>query len=452
MKRLNNATRYTIMICIGLVIFNVIFGYVFTKEAARAMRTQINERMLDISNTAAAMLNGDDLKNLTKDDIGSPEYQRVMDTLTYFQDNIELEYIYCITQKSEKEFVFSVDPTIEDPGEFGAPIVYTDALYNASQGVAGVDDKPYVDEWGEFYSSYSPVYDSEGKVVAVVAADFSTKWYNERIRRILFIVGGFLTFALFASCFIAIAIASQYKKFFENLIKKMNDLSEGVETLIDEVSFDSDSIDPPIFVDTGSDRRMKDVMDLLGEKLVIMQARLASQIEIIRSHAYIDGLTGMNNRTSYMEYLQILEKKMKEKPDLVFSVVVFDINQLKIINDDFGHDTGDKLIIAISQDIRDVFGMSRIYRIGGDEFVAILDDPDPSDMIKAVKDIIARKNQESPIFHDNTVEIGLSIGFATYDPANDKTYAEVFDRADNAMYADKRLFYQTHEDRRKRRS
>ncbi len=452
MKRLNNATRYTIMICIGLVIFNVIFGYVFTKEAARAMRTQINERMLDISNTAAAMLNGDDLKNLTKDDIGSPEYQRVMDTLTYFQDNIELEYIYCITQKSEKEFVFSVDPTIEDPGEFGAPIVYTDALYNASQGNAGVDDKPYEDEWGEFYSSYSPVYDSEGKVVAIVAADFSTKWYNDRVRRLLFIVGGFLVFALIASCTLAIAIASQYKKFFENLIKKMNDLSEGVETLIDEVSFDSDSIDPPIFVDTGSDRRMKDVMDLLGEKLVIMQARLASHIEIIRSHAYIDGLTGMNNRTSYMEYLQILEKKMKEKPDLVFSVVVFDINQLKIINDDFGHDTGDKLIIAISQDIRDVFGMSRIYRIGGDEFVAILDDPDPSDMIKAVKDIIARKNQESPIFHDNTVEIGLSIGFATYDPANDKTYAEVFDRADNAMYADKRLFYQTHEDRRKRRS
>ena len=93
MKKLDRATRYTIIICVGLVIFNVIFGYVLSTVAAKAMRTQINERMLDISNTAAAMLNGDELARITADDYGSPEYENVMKTLTYFQDNIELEYI-----------------------------------------------------------------------------------------------------------------------------------------------------------------------------------------------------------------------------------------------------------------------------------------------------------------------------------------------------------------------
>ena len=67
MKKLNHATKYTIFICIFLTIFNLIFGYVFIKVSAKAIRTQIDERMLDISNTAAAMVNGDDLENLTAD-------------------------------------------------------------------------------------------------------------------------------------------------------------------------------------------------------------------------------------------------------------------------------------------------------------------------------------------------------------------------------------------------
>lgn len=451
MKKLNNATKYTIFICIGIMLFNVVFGYALIKESAKAMRTQINQRMLDISNTAAAMLNGDELEKLTADDDKSDEYQKVMNTLSYFQDNIELEYIYCIKQISDKEFVFSVDPTVDNPGEFGSPIVYTEALYSASKGVAAVDDVPYEDDWGSFYSAYSPVYNSNGNVAGIVAVDFSAQWYQNALKNLFMIVAGFMTFALIAANSLAILITRQYYKYFETLIGKMNDLSKGVETLIEEVAFDSDTFDAPIFKDElNSTKGVKDMMEFMGEKLVIMQARLASQIEVIRSHAYIDGLTGMNNRTSYMEYLQILEKKIQEKPDIVFSVVVFDINQLKIINDDYGHDTGDKLIIAISKDIRDVFGMSRIYRIGGDEFVAILDEPYPTELVKALKDIIAKKNKESPIFHDPSVEVGVSVGFATYDPSIDQAYANVFERADNAMYADKRLFYQTHEDRRKR--
>ena len=98
MKKLNYATKYTIFICIGLVIFNLIFGYVLIRESSKAMITQIKERMMDISNTAAAMINGDELAKITVNDLGSPEYQKVMETLTFFQDNIDLEYIYCIMQ------------------------------------------------------------------------------------------------------------------------------------------------------------------------------------------------------------------------------------------------------------------------------------------------------------------------------------------------------------------
>ena len=433
-----------------LVAFNVIFAHVLIAQAAKATRTQIDERMLDISNTAAAMLDGDTLEKITKDDYGSPEYTQVMKTLTYFQENIDLDYIYCIMQVGEREFVFGVDPTIEDPGEFGSPIVYTDALYNASKGVADVDDVAYEDAWGSFYSAYSPVFDSEGNVAGIVAVDFDSVWYQKKVQSLLGIVGSFILFALVCSVALAIAIARQYRRIFLNLMDRMSELSQGIDTLIHEVDLgnDSEKYSELVYVDRSG---MKDAVDMLGEKIRLMQVRLKEQIKVIRSHAYIDGLTGMHNRTAYTEYLATIEKHITENPDYVFSVVVFDINQLKMINDNYGHDMGDELIIAISNDIRAVFGEQRVYRIGGDEFVAILDEPDPFALIDTLRELSMQSKEKAPIIEGQSIETGLSIGCATFDPKSDRTYSEVFHRADNAMYADKRAFYETHTDRRRRR-
>ena len=78
-------------------------------------------------------------------------------------------------------FVFMVDPTLDDPGEFGEPVVTTEALKKAAKGTAAVDEEPYTDSWGRFYSSYTPVFDSKGNVVGIVVVDFSAKWYDDQI-------------------------------------------------------------------------------------------------------------------------------------------------------------------------------------------------------------------------------------------------------------------------------
>ncbi|MCR5468391.1 MAG: diguanylate cyclase [Lachnospiraceae bacterium] len=406
--------------------------------------------MLDISNTAAAMLDGDMLAKITKDDYGSPEYEKVMKTLTYFQDNIELDYIYCIMQVDEREFVFGVDPTVEDPGEFGSPIVYTEALYNASKGKADVDDEPYEDAWGSFYSAYSPVFDSNGNVAGIVAVDFDSEWYHGEVQNLYVIVGSFILFALISSIILAITIASQYKRFFIRLMDKMNNLSGNIDTLIREVDngFENEDYYSQVQIDRSA---ISDGMDLLEAKIRVMQLRLKEQIEVIRSHAYVDALTGVNNRNAYTEYLQVLEKKIINNPQLVFSVAVFDINQLKAVNDDLGHDIGDRIIIGIAHDICEVFGEKYVYRVGGDEFVVVLEETQLEDKIKVLKDIINRKSAEVTAKHNAKADVGLSAGYAVYDPDKDRTYSEVFHKADNAMYADKKTFYETHKDRRKRR-
>ena len=448
MRRIHRTTKYTLVIIILLVLFNLAFGLILSKAALKAMRVQIDERMLDISNTAAAMINGDDLAQMTADDLGSPEYQRVMENLTFFQDNIELAYIYCIMQVGEREFVFGVDPTIEYPGEFGSPIVYTDALYNASKGKSDVDDEPYEDDWGKFYSAYSPVYDSNGDVAGIVAVDFDAEWYQNRIKQLGTITGGFTVLACIFSLCLSAIIAARFRKSFMHLYKKMNDLSEGIETLVHEVAPESEAENNTYLASMESKKSFGDAVDLLGDKISVMQARLAKQIEVIRSHAYVDSLTGLNNRTSYEEYVNHLEKKLIDGLRISFSVVVFDINQLKAVNDTFGHEYGDMVIASVAKDISRFFEGHKIYRIGGDEFVCILEDVDPSGIIEKLREEVEKKNQESPILHDSSFSIGVSIGCATFDPAIDYGYMEVFNRADIAMYEDKRAFYKTHQDRR----
>ena len=60
-------------------------------------------------------------------------------------------------------------------------MVYTKALHRASLGYPAVDDDPYQDAWGRFYSAFSPVFNSSGKVAGVIAADFNAEWYEERV-------------------------------------------------------------------------------------------------------------------------------------------------------------------------------------------------------------------------------------------------------------------------------
>ncbi len=177
------AFKMAVVIAVMLLAANFFLGSFLVHSSKNSLKTLIQNRMLDISNTAAASLDGDVLMDLKAEDKGTEKYQIINDTLAVYQENIDLKYIYCIRKSGENEFTFTVDPTIEDPGEFGAPIVTTKALVAASEGTASVDEEPYEDSWGRFYSAYSPVFDSKGKVAGIVAVDFSADWYDEQIAK-----------------------------------------------------------------------------------------------------------------------------------------------------------------------------------------------------------------------------------------------------------------------------
>lgn len=443
MKKLTRSSRYMISISIFLVVINALLGFLLTKQSDKTIRELIQHRMLDISNTAASMIDGDVLKNACPDTLDCPDCREIYETLTYFQDNIELEYIYCITRDNDGNFIFSIDPTVEDPGEFGSPIVTTDALIEASGGIPSVDEVPYEDKWGRFYSSYSPVFDSDGNVAGIVAVDFSADWYDEQISNLVFITIVVIVLAFAISVAIIMFIATKYRKRFKAVSKDMRKLSDEIETLVKEVSFESYWYEE--HSEVKNEKTSDDEIEVISIKLRNLQARLEEQIDYVRSLAYVDGLTGLENRTAYMEQVKCLDDKIRSGK-AAFTVVVCDINQLKVINDDYGHEEGDKLITLVSKTLQEIFSNEKIYRIGGDEFVVIGKDPDYSGRINDLKAKLKASSNEIGDF-----PASVSAGFSVFDINSDEDFSHVFNRADKLMYEDKKVFYQTHEDRRKMR-
>jgi signal transduction histidine kinase/BarA-like signal transduction histidine kinase len=238
-RKLSLTTQIIVGVSAFLLIADVFLGVSLTMQSQRAIKTLINSRMMDMSNTAASMLDGDVVGSFNAEDEGTEAYEREMDKLRAFQNNMELKYIYCIKQVGEKEFVFSIDPAEEDPGEFGSPIVYTDALYSASKGVAAVDMDPYEDDWGKFYSAYSPVFDSEGNVAVIVAVDFSAVWYEEQIAGFFRIILADIMLTVVIGIFLIFFVMRNVRRYFKSLLTDLNDLANDVDDITKELAASS---------------------------------------------------------------------------------------------------------------------------------------------------------------------------------------------------------------------
>ena len=240
-KRIGYQTRVILLVSLFMLATNLTLGLVVTRQARRVTKTQINERMLDIVNTAAAMLDGDVLERLTAGDKDTPEYQEVLTTLRRFLDNIELDYIYYVRDMGDGSFTFGIDPDPVSPGEFGSPVVYTDALHKASLGTPSVDETPYEDTWGRFYSAFSPVFNSGGRVAAIVTADFNADWYEAQIGQIqTTVITGCILF-LVLSLILAYLLAEQYGRQMDSVRKSLGELSKDLDSLTEDYAGKSGS-------------------------------------------------------------------------------------------------------------------------------------------------------------------------------------------------------------------
>lgn len=153
------------------------------------------------------------------------------------------------------------------------------------------------------------------------------------------------------------------------------------------------------------------------------------KVEAVNEKAYRDALTGVKNKLAYLESLREMELNMSEEVMSEYGVVVFDLNGLKQINDLQGHDAGDEYLKKACNLICDCYKHSPVYRIGGDEFVVILNGNDFANREKLKKHF--DENIEDNIQDGSVI---VSSGMAVFDPGLDESYTDVFIRADKRMY------------------
>ena len=153
------------------------------------------------------------------------------------------------------------------------------------------------------------------------------------------------------------------------------------------------------------------------------------KMEAANQKAYKDGLTGVKNKLAYLEALAELEINLENGTLKEYGVVVFDINGLKQINDTLGHEAGDEYIKSACTLICTQFDHSPVFRIGGDEFVAILKGSD-YEKREELEDSFRKTIDEN----QRNGHVVVSSGLAVYQPDNDESFNDVFKRADQLMY------------------
>lgn len=186
----------------------------------------------------------------------------------------------------------------------------------------------------------------------------------------------------------------------------------------------------------------KDEVGELSESFRQTVVHLEHYFTHINQLAYKDPLTGIRNKTSYLDIIAQLDDISQSKL-LQYAVVVFDINDLKTMNDTYGHEYGDSLIVQACQMISDIFQDHEIYRIGGDEFVVLLENMralQVKELLQKLDMHIQEHNRNHGIEH----KVSIAWGLAVYDKEIDHNYHDVFKRADQAMYDNKSFMKHHH--------
>ena len=177
-----------------------------------------------------------------------------------------------------------------------------------------------------------------------------------------------------------------------------------------------------------------DEIQKLTESILVMAHTTQRYISDIKWMAKQDGLTRLNNKMSFLEYQKEIKKNIDHKWDQ-YGLVIFDVNDLKKVNDAHGHEWGDQLIKCAGEYISSIFTQSVVFRYGGDEFAAILMGKDLKESVLLMEQFdLGLKGYL--VDEERHIELTIASGLAIY-PEDGQTYEEIFQVADERMYADK---------------
>lgn len=467
-------TKKTIIlvVCINVVI-SLCAVAIISKGIRDVIQTQYEERSLDIANLVSLEIDSGRLRNVQKavceiytqtedkvmsDQWGTPafdayiarfaaieemdDYQALLADLRRMQDVLNVDCLYCSWLDVEREcYVYLVDAAYEDPCPPGCidPVFLenAEALKNPAVGFPpNITNTP---EYGWLIATGMPVFDEQGEIVAFAAVDISMNTVMELEHQfLLYSVLIFLAVTV-VLCLLSIwAVTRFVTRPINTLSRAAAQYTRGKKTF------------------SGLNISAHDEIGILAESMARMEADINDYIDNLerttgdllsaREHAEqlnrianIDPLTKVRNKRAFDVELARLEESTQP-----YGIIMVDLNGLKMINDTCGHEKGNISIVNLCRIICQTFKHSPVFRVGGDEFIVILENDDYRDreaLIRSIREIF-RENAaraELPIWE----RVTAAVGYAVSDPTSDKGVDSVLKRADEAMYTQKRAMKET---------
>jgi len=161
------------------------------------------------------------------------------------------------------------------------------------------------------------------------------------------------------------------------------------------------------------------------------------QFQVHLDLARVDALTGLFTRR-YFEEVFASELARAERYGESFILALFDADGLKKVNDEYGHQAGDSLLVSMAEALRGAHRKSDILgRYGGDEYVAIFHGSDPQAMAKSLQAIRARLRAKPIESEGSPITVSFSFGLARF-PEDGRSLADLIAVADRELYAMKR--------------
>lgn len=172
---------------------------------------------------------------------------------------------------------------------------------------------------------------------------------------------------------------------------------------------------------------------------------LEKKIRFLEKLVYIDELTKIYNRRGFLDFVyKILKEleidtKLEKRKKIIknHSLIIFDIDNFKTINDHFGHLIGDKILKIVSFEIKKNVRSSDILgRWGGEEIVLFLIDTDKNQALKIANKIRKKIENKKIKIHNQYINITISGGVSDF--LKYKDFKKVFKKADTALYKAKK--------------
>ncbi|SFG30391.1 GGDEF domain-containing protein [Oribacterium sp. WCC10] len=457
-KRINRPLKRSIQYgCISFVVvlclllgINIYFNYknLFIKESQDHIR--------QIINYVIGYIDNDDLKRCMETKTESQKYKDMMVFLDDVKEDLDPQYLYVIKPLRENGgnhvlIVVSAENNYDRYEDTEGNIYlgditedeYTKEEVDDLHRIMGEKEIVFMESktyWGHSYCGYYALRDSSGVLYALLGVDIDLTQMSQDIlyRTLTNLILIILTGAVFIVGFITWASKNitdpieMLEKSAIGYIKKSREVSSP-----DKLIFEKPDLNIHNEVESLSNTINQMTEDMKDYMFRIISAE--KETVHMKEVASTDSLTGLRNKRAYDEKVKQINKLIEGQLINEFGIIMMDVNFLKKINDTYGHRYGDILIQNFCSVVCDIFVHSPVYRIGGDEFVIILQKKDLANadcliknFEKALSECAAGDNAEP------WEALSAAFGVAYFDRKKDKSVEDVFRRADEAMYQRKK--------------